>query len=635
MIEHECPECGETIESPDVMAGEEEICPSCGKAVPIPIPIPPEPTEPDPKAQQQEHVPDQTYNIIVRSRTPNGNGQKSARIHGNGIVVTTGDSVTIMITQRFWMRSCVLAILTWFFVVKIIVLSVIETGVVTRVDLPGWLLIAIFYYYVFTKKHVFTVALNESRVFFDMKLKAVFFRLYNGKWIATKCKEQPEKFLRDIKDRIIAPSSDEIQAVPAPIPSQSADLESNPKTQQLKYVPALIIAGAVVVVVFAWVLFGSSGGDNQRPTQKKEQGRLNLQDVGVLPLTSIPNETTKSKKQQNRWPACFLDTHKIRKVTAEPFVPKLTTALFDEILQAWIFFMTQEKIIRLVREKFPDLHDRLSIAQLQFQQKFRPAIDNMDRIVGKQFGQWEKVKKTSIEEIDPHIRNQLEDIKRATAEVILVELENQYKDKIPSPILETLLMFHPTYMKYPEREIIDGFKKEYRSDGSGKALGIKIGLEYPSSWKAKAGRRPHILQKFTSQNGKGKVSAGILVMPIPEEFAEFEPKDVLLQMIDDKEALQASYFGGGKLIDYGLASHAETPLFWIEGSVKQNRVGVDIEMHQLMFNFFHKNKIISLQFMCFGSPGITSGTVLQEFNRHAPLFKSMLNSVDFFDRYSP
>ncbi|MCK5113279.1 MAG: DUF3053 family protein [Phycisphaerae bacterium] len=359
----------------------------------------------------------------------------------------------------------------------------------------------------------------------------------------------------------------------------------------------------------------------------------NLQDVYVLPLTTIPNESDKSKRQQNRWPSCFLDTHKTRKIASDPFVPKLTPALIKEMSQAWVFFMTQEKIIRSVGEKFPDLHDRLSIAQFQFQQKYRPAIENIDRIVGKQFAQWEKVKKASIEEIEPLIRNQLENIERATAEVILDKLENQYKGKISSPIIETLLMFHPTYMKYPVQEIIDGFKKEYRSDGSGKAMGIKIGLEYPASWQEKEGRRPHIVKKIISKNGKGRVSAMIMVTPIPEEFAEFESKDVILQILNDKEVLQEVFPSGGKVIDYGLASHAKVPLLWIEGTVKRNRVGTDIEMHQLIFIFIRKNKMAWLTFTCAGTPDKSSETVLQEFHRHAPLFKSMLNSVDFFGRY--
>ena len=38
MIKHECPECGQSIESSDRLAGDEAICPECDASVTVPLP---------------------------------------------------------------------------------------------------------------------------------------------------------------------------------------------------------------------------------------------------------------------------------------------------------------------------------------------------------------------------------------------------------------------------------------------------------------------------------------------------------------------------------------------------------------------------------------------------------------------
>jgi hypothetical protein len=50
-------------------------------------------------------------------------------------------------------------------------------------------------------------------------------------------------------------------------------------------------------------------------------------------------------------------------------------------------------------------------------------------------------------------------------------------------------------------EYMDGQKTTYVGDGTGKCLGLKFTVRYPSSWKAADGNRPHIVQKFMNGNG--------------------------------------------------------------------------------------------------------------------------------------
>ncbi|RJP31871.1 MAG: hypothetical protein C4547_15005, partial [Phycisphaerales bacterium] len=53
------------------------------------------------------------------------------------------------------------------------------------------------------------------------------------------------------------------------------------------------------------------------------------------------------------------------------------------------------------------------------------------------------------------------------------------------------------------REFIDGRRLTFSTKDHPKARGANFTIAYPSSWKAAEGERPHIVQKFVSEGGRG------------------------------------------------------------------------------------------------------------------------------------
>lgn len=92
-------------------------------------------------------------------------------------------------------------------------------------------------------------------------------------------------------------------------------------------------------------------------------------------------------------------------------------------------------------------------------------------------------------------------ITRELALQFLKQVEDRSKGEIPSPILEYLLVVK--YASNPVGEFLDGFRQRYNTDGSGKSQGIKLKLQIPKSWAKKEAERPHIVQKWVSENVNG------------------------------------------------------------------------------------------------------------------------------------
>jgi hypothetical protein len=197
VIAYKCPECGEVMVFEDRMAGEEEICKACGDIFIIPDEAPAETKVESPRCSApQQQFPMRKYNVIVRSRTHKERSREDARIHGNGVVNVVDNKVNIEITQHFFGYAVLLGLVT--FCVMFLLAGFLLRGSGMKIILPGWIFIAIAYYYLLVKKHVFSVVLDKDNVLFDSNSQVVFFRIKNKKWVATKCREHPKTFFQDI-----------------------------------------------------------------------------------------------------------------------------------------------------------------------------------------------------------------------------------------------------------------------------------------------------------------------------------------------------------------------------------------------------------------------------------------------------
>ena len=348
--------------------------------------------------------------------------------------------------------------------------------------------------------------------------------------------------------------------------------------------------------------------------------------IGLLSRGFQENNSS-TKKASQKWPSSFgFDNPS----TFDPKPPSLSQALVEDIYYAEGFKIGQDKSINVLSNLFPELSRKLFLAQTEFDSEFGSAFDKIDQTLSSKLSDWNQRKEA--------IRNSVSDklsytnISKSDAEQFLHKVENRVDGKLPSPVLETILMFHPKYISNPRLMYNDGYTKEYRSSNSSKAKGIDLAIEYPSSWKAEEGRRPNVVQKFTSENGYGLEIVTIVIKDFPKEIAgKFSEEDILLL---SGENIWDNVSQNTTTIDEGNVTLANKPSIWGEFSGSINRTGIILDIHGLGFAMVDGETMIQISFMIAQQKGKNNFNIESKFNHFAPTFQMMLNSLDFYDKYN-
>ena len=278
---------------------------------------------------------------------------------------------------------------------------------------------------------------------------------------------------------------------------------------------------------------------------------------------------------------------------------------------------------------YPELSRKLFLVQTEFNSEFDAAFDNIDQIFSSKLSDWEQRKEA--------IRNSVSDklsytnISKSDAEQFLQKVKSRVNGELPSPVLETLLMFHPKYIRSPRLLFTDGYTKEYRSNKSTKAKGVDLAIEYPASWKAKEGRRPNAVQNFIRNNGYGKEVVVIIIKNYPEEIAEKISERNILSLLD--ENIWGNVSENTITIDEGSVTLANKPAIWGEFTGSVDRVGIKMDMHGLGFAMIDNKAMVQISFMIMQEEE-NNVDITSKFQHLAPTFQMMLNSLDFYDKYN-
>lgn len=125
------------------------------------------------------------------------------------------------------------------------------------------------------------------------------------------------------------------------------------------------------------------------------------------------------------------------------------------------------------------------------------------------------------------------------------------------------------YSRNPGAEFADGFRQRFRTDGMGKAQGIRLGLQLPRSWLAKDGERPHIVQKWTSEGGTGN---SMVLLDIRDAEGYNPSRSAMEKFVKSGEARDVVP-EGGKVHDSGNITLENRTGYWVDMSVKLERAG--------------------------------------------------------------
>ena len=302
-----------------------------------------------------------------------------------------------------------------------------------------------------------------------------------------------------------------------------------------------------------------------------------------------------------------------------------------EVSQAHGYCFGQYYSLDKIKKKFPVLRQDVSKVTSLFDMNFKPAYQKTEEFLKWIFkDRWEKYQQNLITQLESVLN--LEQMTKDRAISFLKLVERRAKGDMESPVLGTLLSFHPIFMKLPEEEFLMNYKNTYRTKGHPKAKGLDIQVEYPKSWKPREGKRPHIVQFFRNQYGHGAVMMTLIIAALPDEVAkEFTDKDMKM-FFADKNEVEAMAPKGAKVLNSKsiVLDNQNGAMLILE--IEQQRLDLKQKMLSHQYMTMYDKKFIILNLAARDTSGDTEG-LNKIYQRHKKLFWLIANSLIIQNQY--
>lgn len=313
---------------------------------------------------------------------------------------------------------------------------------------------------------------------------------------------------------------------------------------------------------------------------------------------------------------------------------ELTNSLTKDIVRTFAFYLGQKNSIEKLSKKFPELAFRAQQAQLEFDLVFSKPIAEMESLMeayGKE--EWRKCKQSLRNKIES---TDISQISREEASAFIEEIIKRSKGEIQSPVLETLLIFNPSYWSNPLQEVIDGFQKEFKTDGKGKSLGLHLGLVFPASWEEKEARAPHIVRKFVGKPlDKNIIQCMLFINILPHELKDIVAiygKNNILEYFTAEEVLRQG-MPGLKILDTGFTTIAGEKTSWAKFSLVQETTIGQLYGCGIIYNILFKKHIIQLQYFVNNMNNNTEEGAKEVMEKYELLFKLLAFKLYIYDKF--
>lgn len=331
--------------------------------------------------------------------------------------------------------------------------------------------------------------------------------------------------------------------------------------------------------------------------------------------------------------------------TQNLFSEAFTEPLYIELGRSFGFTMGQQLTLNKIKSEYPTLSLQIKNAELEFNNTFGVAEKNIKRKL-------KGILKDKYPDFIAAMREQNNTLnsQRTTQELaqkFIEEVNLRATGKIPSPVLKTLLTYQ--FNENPVNEFSRGFKNVYRTKAHPKANGLDFQIEYPKSWSKQEGKRPNIIQLFSSKNGRGPAMAMIVALDILKESqSELTPQEIKsLMTLEGSEELASTAFSESSLIEMANGMGMTNVLIintrrividrWpgavIEFTSDQQRLDVSMSMYSKMYIAIYKNYMIFLHCQIGELPNLTDNELKNEISKFEPLFRLMANSLVIQSQY--
>lgn len=327
---------------------------------------------------------------------------------------------------------------------------------------------------------------------------------------------------------------------------------------------------------------------------------------------------------------CFFTTYIAMAQQPSSYAP-ISGAAADDMIRTYSFYIAQATAVQEFSLKFPELAPELSRAQARFDMAFKTSVENIDSILTKETARWAALKPTILE----NMRNLIvsSNVTQAQARELAREVSSRAEGKIQSPFLETLLIYHPVFLRNPSEIMTQGYKRTFQSNGHPKAKGVHFQIDYPASWKAREGERPNILSKFVSENGRGFESVMLTVKELPISGGK-KISDADIQDLFSDDGVK---FLLGLPRDARFISSARIKLEGLPGAMvnyewEGQRLDMVFRTRNLTFITLFNDKLIFIDCGVIATKGQTH-EIETRIKRLEPLFKLIANSLMVRDRW--
>ncbi|SMN12536.1 hypothetical protein SPBRAN_1495 [uncultured Candidatus Thioglobus sp.] len=320
--------------------------------------------------------------------------------------------------------------------------------------------------------------------------------------------------------------------------------------------------------------------------------------------------------------------------------------IYIDLSKTLAFIMGQRFSLNRIKAEYPALLLQTKMAELEFNSTFGASEKNIEKELKDLFkDKYPEYIATMRKQFDTTLKSQ--QITQDIAVQFLEEVKLRAVGEIPSPIIETLLIYQ--FKERPATEFSLGFKKIYRTKGHSKSKGLDLQIEYPRSWSKREGKRPNVIQFFSSNNGRGPAGALIMTRDLVKEAqGELTRQEInSLQTLEGSKELSLEVFSESSLIEMangmGMSNvrSVNTKRIIIDrwpGAVLDfigdaQRLDLNITMYSRVYIAMYKNYMIFLSCQVMKLPNETREESEIKISKFDPLFRLMANSLIIQSQY--
>lgn len=301
-------------------------------------------------------------------------------------------------------------------------------------------------------------------------------------------------------------------------------------------------------------------------------------------------------------------------------VYRLNELAYKQAARVYGYVYAQRMTLAAMQEQYPQFAAALKQQELQFDTTYGWPQARAEAVV-------ETLGPGSVEKMrEQYLKPYKDTWGRKYSEDEVVAFSQELDDRISGKLNSPDTMENMLWLKYaarPSSEIIDGKTKQFNSVSHPKANGLGVTFKVPLSWKAAEGDRPHVVQKWASQNGSGDMTI-VLTMPGGDLFKGFDLNAVEQLYAEDMGKSWAPK--NATMTNSKIVAIDTAPTLLMDLVMAQEVGGKEVTLRQRLYNIFVKDSLVQLQCIV-GRPSEEKDLVEKRFPKLTDLCDTVATTV--------